>query len=353
MPTKGGSHPKLLVLRLLNKYRLKTMNIPTIHTMMRRSFKTILLSAASIALPMAVLLVDLPQGSVFWRDLGNAGHVPVFGLLSLVLLGLFRRIRPQLADPILFGAAFLATAAFGVLTEFVQFFGPRDADLYDLLRDLAGAGGFLLIVLAVVSNWSKARTVGLRWRRWTLLAAAVALLSAGLARFVITSLAFLERDRAFPYLTQFGQSWADTFLTTNNAELSIAPDSVIKRFGANETVAQLMLYPADYPGLEIREPYPDWRGFDTLAFEVYSPDGRISNLQVRIHDRQHSGDYSDRFNRVVNLQSSALPVRIALSDIVGAPRGRNLDIGEVASIILFVHGLQDTGSLYISDLHLR
>ena len=91
-----------------------------------------------------------PRGNLLWRSAMDAGHVPLFGVFSLVTLGLIRIIiGGRKAPPLLpYVLAFLITGGVAALMEVLQFYGPRDADPVDLARSLAGASSFLGLALA-------------------------------------------------------------------------------------------------------------------------------------------------------------------------------------------------------------
>jgi len=105
----------------------------------------------SVLVLIAAVLFELPTLPVLAAHTrihiaaNNALHLPLFGVMALVLFALsnvvFRARFSKLATHywVAFGAAALLAAG----TELVQFFGPRDADLHDIAVDLLGAGAAL------------------------------------------------------------------------------------------------------------------------------------------------------------------------------------------------------------------
>ncbi len=45
----------------------------------------------------------------------------------------------------------------------------------------------------------------------------------------------------------------------------------------------------------------DWRGFETLRFDLYNPAEQVLQITVRIDDRKDSPEYADRYNNSFTL----------------------------------------------------
>jgi hypothetical protein len=140
---------------------------------------------------------------------------------------------------------------------------------------------------------------------------------------------YLGRNAAFPVIMDLQADWAAAFLRPDAARLTPAPDTCGPAFSA------LQLLPAPYPGIYILEPGPDWRGYRYLSIELHSANPTPVNLSLRVHDRAHNNEYSDRFNHILTVAPGTHRYRISLEDISNSPAGRKLDLGNIAGVKLF------------------
>jgi hypothetical protein len=301
-----------------------------------------------------LLVYELPYDTLFWIEVQNAGHTPVFGIISLLILGASLRLlgsripqRPAHYAIALAGATFL-----GLISEYAQIAGPRDADVCDFIRDIAGAVSFLGIFMYADG---KLRTAGGKLMariRTAVLITAILVLVAALVPLALWSGAYLHRNGTFPAICDFDSYWGNRFLRTEDARLeSVAPPS--GWIDARGEVGRVVFGVDDYPGLVIREVYPDWRGYGSLVFDIYSPANTSVNLHVRIEDFSHNGDFADRFNRATAIRPGASRVSIPLADIKEAPVGREMNMQAIRAIHLFVVGPEDELVLYFDNLTLK
>jgi len=330
---------------------------------MRRSASAVFLVAALLLFLFFYHLPDTAWGAA----LQDWGHVPLFGAISVVLLGLLRaacfpstrrRGRAHLA-------AFAATVALGALTELVQRYHPeRTASFGDLARDALGASS----VLALAASFDR----GLRgegwWRsgarRWAVRAVVLAALAAVSAPLVGLARAYAERDRAFPQLLSFESEWEQRFLTLQTAELvSVAPPPGYPKAPAGERVGRLTLSPeADqaaeltgYSGFFIDEPYPDWRGFQALCFSVFSESPEPIALWLHVEDEAHQNDNTpgDSFNYDFVVKRGLNEIRIPLASIESAPHTRHIDMARIRIVHLFVFRPATRLRVYLDDWRLE
>jgi hypothetical protein len=315
----------------------------------RRVWNIALLTGTA-ALLLFLLAYQLPD--THWGGaLQDWGHVPLFGVISALLLGLLRTASASSAQPPgrPYLLAFAATVALGGLAELVQRYQPeRTPSFADLARDVLGAG----CVLAVAASLDP-RLRGERWwrspaRLWAARGLALAALLAISAPLAQVSWDYAQRDRAFPQLLSFESGWEERFLTLQTAELvSVPPPPGQPRAPAGEWLGRLTLSPdaihaADftgYSGFFIDEPYPDWRGFDALCFRVFSESASPLALSLRVEDEAHQSDNSpeDRFNRDFVVNPGWNEIRIPLAEVEQAPRTRPMDMARIRIVHLFVY----------------
>lgn len=266
--------------------------------------------------------------------LHNFAHGPVFGLIALVILfGLRGQVR-FVAQPLVrqYVLVFALTAFLGLATEVAQRFTGRDASLDDLVTDLLGAAGFLLLFAAFDSS----RRAIARKARAALVAVGFLALCALCWPVVLTIHAYADRARAFPVIADFTRGVGLPFIIARNARVDIVPLPRQWAVAEAERALRIQLHGTRWPGIRIAEPAPDWTGYDHLAIELVNPNSFELAISMRIDDRHHNDSYEDRYNATFRLAPLArTTIRIALEDIEAAPRDRKLDLRNVARVLMF------------------
>ena len=295
--------------------------------------------ASGAALVAAVAFLRPPDNTFLWKALFDAGHAVLSGYLALGFLQLaLAWTGRQAASARHYAAAFALTVASGALVEFVQFFLPRDADLGDLLRDVLGAGAFLLGVFAVQRD-SAGRLVRGKPARLGLIGTAALLLCIAFLPVGLLVVTYMQRDAAFPRLCDFESAWEERFFIVQQAKLTVTPPppdwTRPRSRRGNERVGRVTFDTGTFPGFGLKELASDWRHHEALVFDVYSELEAPVELTLRIDDAQHNQLYADRFNRVLTLIPGAQEVRIPLADIRTAPRGRTMDMAHIRHLIVF------------------
>lgn len=237
----------------------------------------------------------LPRYPALRAELQNFAHPVVFAALALLgrqaMPRSLRRIRGS-HDLVLAGTLVL----FAAFTEILQGFFGREESLADFVGDLLGI------------------CVGLLWPPCNRLAIYTATMATALA-----CLPLLWTLSAYSYRQmQMPQIWrADSLL--------------LKRFSRWQA--------GSYPGLVLEGVPPDWRAYRSLALTVHNPGAAAASFTVRIHDAHHDQRHEDRFNQTFHLAAGATDVfQIPLSDVVGGPTDRTLDLAAVAGIVVFQNG---------------
>ena len=115
---------------------------------MIKSYKRILILSKRIKIIILVTVIlaglavldylQMPSNTFFWRSAFDFGHIPLFGVISISFLGLSKGLFSSKFKSryIHYLIAFFLTSFLGVLTEALQYYGPRDADFLDVVRDL-------------------------------------------------------------------------------------------------------------------------------------------------------------------------------------------------------------------------
>lgn len=310
-------------------------------------------------LSCAVLLLILAFGNLSGRsllsdDVFDFGHVPLFALLALAALRIARLRAPGMPARRAWWTAFGVVAALGVATELLQFFQPdRKPSFVDFARDLAGGGGALLCLaafprLAGGSTWASTPAA----KRLSVLIAFVLIAVASLQ--LATTLGVLAaRQHAMPTVAALDGSWWERRIVSAGGDATLTPGARPPSLARDITgpFARLDLRPSTYPGLGIDQPYPDWRGYRFLTFTV------VSDLDVpltlRVNDVQHDNRFDDRFNGTLTIRPGVNHVAIPLDVIRRAPKGREMDLAQIRTVLLFAYQPPAPVRVYLSPFRLE
>jgi hypothetical protein len=309
---------------------------------------------AALGLILVQALVAPPQRSIFWTATLDAGHVPLYGMFALIMLRVSwswsrRTHNHRLGSYLTAGGL---TVAAGGLTEVLQAFGSRDAEVADFARNAAGAATALLVALAFDRKVTVSPSA-IRIPRPVMLLLAVALLTIAVFPVTTIAIAYLQRDRAFPRICDFEAAWERKFVAAKDAELTITSPPREWGRAAQDKAGRVTFLTGEYPALVIQEPHPDWGGHDRFVFEVYSELQEPVAIVLRINDIHHRGAYSDRFNRELVIDPGANRISIPLPEVETSPRRRRMDLTHIRNVTIFADHPVHSFSLYVDALHLE
>ena len=309
--------------------------------------RTPLLWTAGIVIVFTVVFGDLPGEGKYSGVLQDSCHAPAFAALSLITLTLLARLRRRrnteaVAQTNSSGRVLLVQGALtvgamcllGCATELLQGLIGRDAELDDVMSDVAGS-------LGATGVWSylQLRSAGRAARNGRILAV---LLCVGVFAYWVAPLlkcagAYWHRNAQFPVLAEFQAPRDLYFLDRGGLETRlVAADS---RPGAAASALQVTLDAGRWPGIALLEPVPDWHGYSALALALDNPGAAALTLHLRVNDHQHDGTFDDRFNTSLVLPPHAQMIyKFPLHQIEGAPRARRMDLRRIATLILFHDG---------------
>lgn len=289
---------------------------------------------------------QIPYDTILWVEIQNTGHTPFFGVIALLILGISTqslggRIKSRLLHYVI---ALTVTVLLGLISEYIQIAGPRDADVWDFVRDVAGAVSFLGLYMWWEGSLSrKTRVIA------GLIAAGVLL--ASLAPLAWWTTAHLGRNASFPVICDFESYWTTRFISTREARFRVVDSPVISA-SERGRAARVTFQPVHFSELTVREPYPDWRGNKSLFIDVFSEYDSAVLLHVRVEDFAHNDDFSDRFNRVFEVHKGLNRISIPLGEIQSAPAGREMEMCSIRAIRIFTGGLETERTLYIDNIRL-
>lgn len=322
--------------------------------MKQRTWLPIVVTIVSGAIVFFVLdKVELPSDTMLWREIGNAGHIPLFGLLSLVLLWLSRALLGDRIHSVIihYFISFVVTSGLGFATEFMQWFTPRDADFWDIVRDVIGALVFLTMYHVFERGVGRRRISPKK--RLTLAAVALMLLLIGLSPVLAWSGAYLYRAGQAPLICGFESPWDRLFWSGHHAEIDMVLPPPGWSGQSSSTVARVRFVSATYPEFYYREPIPDWRGYSQFIFDIFSPADTAVHLSLRIEDVHHTDAFDDRFNVTMTIAPGFSTVKVDLAEIVEAPASRKMDMASIYAFSLFGHKPQMPFLLYLDNFRLE
>jgi hypothetical protein len=299
------------------------------------------LAASILGLLLFLELFEPWNSTLLWREIFNFGHLPLFGMIGILLLRLTGlTVGGRLSVLSRYGAALAITILLAALSEVVQIGGPRDADFYDFLRDVAGALSFLLVHLSYdrVARQSTP-AIAAKQKRSLFPLAAAALIVVSAFPLVRLSIAWVNRDRMFPTLFSFEHWWEQPFVNADNAAANVVSQQKAERSRTANHVLRVDFRAATYTGLILQDFSPDWRGYTYLGFSVYSWSSEVVRLRLRIDDAQAHNRRDDRFERIIDLQPGKTEIRLPLAEIERGPRDRRLSMEQIKRIVMFSAGV--------------
>ena len=276
------------------------------------------------------IFLELPGNTLFMRELHNTGHTFLFGLLSIVTLRLTQLfLNAKNTDIKPYILSFILSFICGILIEIIQATIDRDADIYDVLRNLLGIISFLGFYYLFNKIRLKVFTL------WDILISimSVALFLSSLVPIGSLSMAYLNRDNSVPVILDFNSNWAKYFIYSTNARIEHIAPGQHKEFQIYH--AQILFKKNGHSKIEIHETSPDWSDYASLCFSIYSDSGKEYSLNIRIHDTKHNYEHTDRFNKLLLIRPRHNHICISLEEVVNAPMGRLLDISDIVSVIIF------------------
>ena len=278
----------------------------------------------------------------FWNRLLDAGHVPLFVVLSLVL---YYALEGTARNKRIIGTAIVATFV-AVSTELVQPLLDRSMSWTDLLNGLLGIA-LGLIGLVVWSN-----------PRRKVFIVAHSMLTAGIIIFALIPAwrsyrGISYRDSQFPVLGRFEDS-RELELWRGNGWGASPPTALsLSREYKKEGLRSLKIIPrGSWPGTHFSAGEMDWSGFNDFIFDVYNPRGERIFI-IRIDDDGDTSSYRLRFNREVTLGTGWHEVRVPIIEIEHGPADRKLNISKIRDVLIFLAKRDNEATFYLDNVRLE
>lgn len=294
-----------------------------------------------------VAFAPLPGQSRLVQELHNAAHALIFGVVALLTLQVLRAHGLGASRTVVqYVAALSITALLGAATELIQIPVGRDASFIDMRNDLLGAVAFLAAFAAVDSRIQTSA-----WTRPVLLSIGAALLVATSRLTFEAALEQIRREAQFPVLVDFARRFDGYYMSPQWAEVERAP--LPAPWGTGEQALHVRFKNGPWPGLSFNEPSPDWSRYSSLHLDITNSTNAPLRLVIRVHDRQHSQQFDDRFNGRYDVAARGRSVvTIPLARIREAPSTRTMNMRDIAGVILFRTQDSQAAEMYLTRIWL-
>lgn len=316
-------------------------------------YKHITPLATLFAIILILIFGALPDTSLFWQETQNTGHTILFILITLLILSLLRdTTRLFQRNPF----KFYITSCFislliGIIIELLQSITHSDASKMDVVRDLAGIIVAIGLYAATDSNLQSYHLKSKRWTKAGILTLSFCTFTASMLPLAFLSVAYVQRETAFPVIVDLTTSWSQPFLRLKNAAIYLPEDQKIKIDG-EAPLTRVDFKHGIYPGVSIVETTPDWSAYKALMIVIYSKLNRPFELVLRIHDDKHNYNYADRFNTALTINKGTNYFHILLDDIKKAPMQREMDMMRIKEITIFSTQSVEKLHFYIGKIRL-
>jgi len=295
-----------------------------------------------------------PESTPLWNSLFNSGHAPLYGVLSWIVLVVLDIARPTWRRGVRYLQAFAVSVALGGVMEALQYFGARDAQLEDFGRNALGSSAFLAFAASFDRSLVLDGAPRSFAKRFGLRAGAVVALGVAFVPVILAGGAIVARNHAFPRLTGFDTLWERQLVFVNeSADLEYRPAPEAGPPDGGNSAAYVTFRPGQYSILTLYDPYPDWTGYGSLGFTVYSDLPDEVRLTLWIEDDHHTAGSQGYFSRRLTVSPGENRFDIALVDVRTTAKKRELDMMRIHKIALYGTRVEEPFSLSFDDFRLE
>lgn len=271
------------------------------------------------------------------------GHLLLFGMIALVTFWALNNGKWQIRQKNLYIRVWAITTFIGALTECIQAFIPyRHFRVGDILTDSLGAAVFLTFPHSFQKSASQKNIVLIR------IIAFILIIMRAYPIFAAT-LDTWEMEMNFPLLSSF-ETYFEMSRWTNSESESVRTKL---HPTDREYSLKVFFHPGEYPGMSMNYLQHDWRGYKRLAFDVFLEGSSPLKITVRVNDKKHNNEYTDRFNKDFQLLPGPNHISTDIMDIMRSPKGRTMDLAETTNICFFAYKLKEPRTAYFDNFRLE
>jgi VanZ family protein len=296
---------------------------------------------AVLAIAVAVVGGHLLPGlnnSAVEDGIRNGLHVLVFAVFGVIV---FESLKSTGAFSAL-AITLVIVATTGALSEGAQYLTGRHPDVFDVVRDVAGA--VFALIARLLWRWCGA---GNRSRLVMLAGRSVAIaLGAMIAAPFLFWFAIVALGRiSAPVVLDFDQWWNKYIYRPINAEI-IVPGEVA---GAVE----ILLRKSILSGVVISPMLTDWSDYETMVISAHMLKGSDTNVTVRINDSARRNSWSDEFLVWTVLGSDKKAIRIPLDTLHVEPGKPSIDLSDIQELVIFAREPTTYDVMLIDEIRLE
>lgn len=271
------------------------------------------------------------------KEIWNLGHLFGFFVIWLFLLNLFPTFLPTSLRRI--GLVVLYTVIASGCIEVIQYFIGRSASIYDIGLNLAGTLIALGIFILLLRPFAK--------HNYTLVFFMLVLVSVFILPGARVLLDEIHLRQQFPVLSDYSKPFEIGRWNTSNARINIS------NVENNKVLVVTLLPTGKYSSVALASFGGDWSGYRELVFDIVNKEVTELPITIRVHDSLHDNRYDDRFNKTFKLPSGVSSLSIKILDIYKSPKGRSMDLSNIAAVALFAIDLDKEKVIQLKKIYLR
>jgi len=315
----------------------------------------VLYLAAILLLVWALAVDERPTYNQFFGDLYELRYVVLLGFSGLLVLELTallgrRWIRKR---SLYYAVAGIFVVVIGLLIDNPHpISGGLDDDPGDAVRNIVGGIAFLTLSGALDAPLRREHA-WLRGRPRQLLGwMSVLVLLVVLRSLIDVGLAYAGRHGRFPVLVDLTESWQQRFVDLDNALLFAGqpPPGWTSR---NDRETAMVSFEGGHDArVTINEVYPDWDGFNTLRFQIFSDLSDPVMIALHIDDKRSNPPPGDRFDTQLVVQPGLNDYEIPYRDLQAGPTDRELRLDRMRRIGFVAPSRPENFRLFFSGVRL-
>lgn len=323
--------------------------------------KKLALLALGLTLPVVAVL-HFERSALPFTDitpLWNAGHGAAFALVAWLACAAFGVDERRGGEPRYRGHclrwAVAGLAGVALLLELAQLPTVRDADPWDLVRDLAGIGLGVLLYMRFGRTLAAGETRrGLLARRSVAVTAGTVAVAIIVAPLVLAATGAAARQARAPMLLRFESPLERLDYRALRAGLRHVPRQADwPVIPGEERVLSLELQAGSArSGLDVAQVIGDWTAFGCLTFEAAPATPGMDRLVVRITDRHREPGSPDGYERTIELEPGYASYAIPVAEIRDRAHPRPLALDAVAGMLIFVSDAEQPGAVLLDRIAL-
>ncbi len=267
-----------------------------------------------------------------YRRMWDLGHAVFFALVAINLVW-WSIIKTHKQ----FAIAFLMAFGISLIIEKLQTYVGRNASWFDVLSNLAG---FLL---------GYSFTQPLNKGIFLLRSISIVGLSPGIWAVLKSFILLIVLWQQFPLLAG-GVSW-EAYAWGGGAKVS--------RMDTHQNpqrVYRVGFSGIAYQAANLRGFVQPWSHHQKLILQIENPSSESFELTIRISDKQHElskQEYSDRFNRRIELSPGWNQIEIPVDDIKNGPLKRTMNLEDIYVLKLFLTEPGKAREIYLNKIFLE